>query len=354
MAHVSRAPLSRLPERNKRPGLCYAVTDDGVELPVIDVTHPAFGDLPSQPAQEQVVAEYLATMARQARLPRVLKSGVYWLMSRGSPLMRAARGASDGYLSGMNTYLIKLGPELLGAAYATRLDRAVARALPSLSARLRLRNVVALAAEALAPLLDAHPGRPLRLINIAGGPAMDSINTLLVLRREQPRLLADRTVHIHVLDVEASGAAFGQRALDALQAEGGPLHGVGAELQHERYDWRDAARLGTLAAGWHLEASIVACSSEGGLFEYGDDSTVAANLAALRDILPPETCVVGSVTRDGPCHQAMRASGLRTPTYARTAEGFSALIRTAGWRLDGVTENWMTYDVRLRRSQPRG
>jgi hypothetical protein len=32
----------RVPERHKQAGLCYAVTDDGIELPVIDVTQPAF------------------------------------------------------------------------------------------------------------------------------------------------------------------------------------------------------------------------------------------------------------------------------------------------------------------------
>lgn len=32
----------RIPEKNKRAGLSYAVTDDGLELPVMDMTHPAF------------------------------------------------------------------------------------------------------------------------------------------------------------------------------------------------------------------------------------------------------------------------------------------------------------------------
>jgi len=31
-----------IPERNKRTGVCYALTDDGLELPVVDITHPAF------------------------------------------------------------------------------------------------------------------------------------------------------------------------------------------------------------------------------------------------------------------------------------------------------------------------
>ena len=34
--------IARIPETKKKPGVCYAPTDDGVELPVIDITHPAF------------------------------------------------------------------------------------------------------------------------------------------------------------------------------------------------------------------------------------------------------------------------------------------------------------------------
>jgi hypothetical protein len=348
--NAQSGPETRLSERNKRPKVCYALTDDGVELPVIDLTNPAFSDVPSQAAQEQIAADYLKNAARQARMPRVLKGGLYWLMSLCSPLMRAARDSAGSYLSGMSTYLAKLGPENLGTAYATRLDRAVARALPSLSMRLRLRNMVALMVEALGPLLQAQPGRPLHLINIAGGPATDSVNTLLVLQRDQPRLLAGRTVHIHVLDIDASGAAFGRRALGALMAEGGPLQSVHADLQHERYDWTNSRSLAALVEGWSLERSIVACASEGGLFDYGDDQTVVSNLRTLRGLLPTDAFTVGSVTRDGPCQGAMRASGLPSPTHLRSREGFSDLISRAGWTLDRVIDNWMSYDVRLRLS----
>jgi hypothetical protein len=343
-------PKLRLPERNKRSGVCYALTDDGVELPVVDLTRQAFRVVPDQAAQELVVAGFLKHMDRQVRMPRLLRGGLYWLMSLRSPLMRAIRGAASGHLSGMATYLVKLGPENLGEAYATRIDRAVSRGLPSLSMRIRLQNMVKLTVEGLGPLLQAQPGRPLHCINIAAGPAMDSINTLLVLRSEQPSLLADRAVHIHALDIEASGAAFGRRALGALMAEEGPLKGVCADLQHQRYDWTNPRALIGLVASWGLEGSIVVCSSEGGLFDYGDDDVVISNLETLRGLLPTDAFAVGTVTRDGPCQQAMRASGVRSPTHLRSPEGFSELISRAGWRLDRVIDNWMSHDVRLRLS----
>jgi hypothetical protein len=115
---TQEGPSARVVERNKRPGVCYALTENGIELPVIDLTHPAFGDLPDRAAQEQAVREYLETMARASRTPSVLRDVVVWLMSRRSLLMRAIHDSGGSYLSGLSTYLLKLGPENLGAGYA--------------------------------------------------------------------------------------------------------------------------------------------------------------------------------------------------------------------------------------------
>ena len=76
----------RIPEKNKRAGLVYAVTDDGLELPVIDITHPAF-------ACETTEAEISAsptTGRTQKRCDRSCRS------SPGAPSRRALpRGASS-------------------------------------------------------------------------------------------------------------------------------------------------------------------------------------------------------------------------------------------------------------------
>ncbi len=340
----------RIVEHGKRPGLCYALTHNGVELPVVDITQPAFSELPDPAAQEAAVREYLATAASQARLPKVLGAVLFWLMSRRSPLMRAIRASRGSYLPGMDTYLLKLGPDNLGAGYAGRIDRLVAASVPALSVRLRLRNMAELTAEALAPGLQAHPGTPLRMVNIAGGPAMDSLNALLLLRRDHPRLLQDRPVHVHVLDLDAVGAGFGERALLALQADGGPLWGTRATFTSHRYDWAESQHLASLAGSLDLEDGIVACSSEGGLFEYGTDEVVVANLEALRRLLPPGSFMVGSVTRDSPVTHAVRAANPPQTTHPRSLEEFEALLTRAGWALDRVAENLMTLDVRLQPS----
>jgi hypothetical protein len=148
--------------------------------------------------------------------------------------------------------------------------------------------------------------------------------------------------------------AFGQRALEALRADGGPLRHVDATLAYHRYDWTESRALASLAGGWDLEHAIVAGSSEGGLFEYGGDDTVMANLEALHRVVPAEAFVVGSVTRDGPLTRAVRASGLPQTTHPRSLETFTALVERAGWTLDRMVDNLMTFDVRCRTSSGGG
>src|SRR5512141_2820440 len=145
----------RVPEARKAPGVCYALTDDGVELPVIDVTHPAFRCAPSEAELSRLTERSLDSMRRFSKLPAVPR----WVLSR-----LLSRGA----LSRLATSPLKLPPPLL-AAYARRIDRTVAQALPCVSVRLRLHRTARLVAEAIASRLSPGTTRPLALWNIAGG-----------------------------------------------------------------------------------------------------------------------------------------------------------------------------------------
>ena len=169
----------------------------------------------------------------------------------------------------MNTYLLKLGPDNLGAAYARPIDRRIAAALPVMAVRLRLADMATLLAEALGPTLESRPRHPLRLVNIAGGPAMDSLNALLVLRRDRPGALEARRIQIDVLDPDGDGPAFGARALTALRAEGGPLHGLDIQLRHVRTDWTETVPLRDLLRAARIGTAVVAGSSEGGCSSTG-------------------------------------------------------------------------------------
>jgi hypothetical protein len=328
--------VSQLLEKNKKPGVRYAFAPHGkgsdLELPIIDVTHPAFAVTMTAEEIDAEVARFLAAPQPFARLPAFLQRALLGRFLRKSLLAQGIRKSEGAFLPGLSTYLLKLGPDNLGDAYAIPIDRRIAASVPALSVRLRLQDMATLLAEALAPQLDARPGRSLRLVNIAGGPAMDSLNALILLRRDHPRTLAGRRIWIDVLDQDHDGPAFGARALAALAARGGPLAGLDANLLAIRSNWSDTGRLWDLLRGIRAEGSVAIGSSEGGLFEYGSDEEIDATLACLRDEAPGDFVMVGSVTRDDETSRRVRR-GTRHAVRPRGLEVFRPLAARSGWRI---------------------
>jgi hypothetical protein len=293
-------------EKDKKPGVSYALTTDGLELPIVDVTHPAFALTLTDEELAKRRAAYLAEPPPLSKVPAFLRGPLLRFLLRGSLLARGIAGADRGFLSGMSTYLLKLGPDNLGAAYARPIDRRIAAALPTLGVRLRLQDMADLLADALGPTLAARPGHPLRLLNIGGGPAMDSLNALILLRRDRPGVLDGRRVQIDVLDLDEAGPAFGARAAEALTGDGGALQGVDVQLRHTRASWTEMGPLRDLLRAARIETAVTAGSSEGGLFEYGTDPEIEAVLTCLYEEAPPHFVMVGSVTRADAQTERMR------------------------------------------------
>ena len=105
--------IARIPETKKKPGVCYAPTDDGVELPVIDITHPAFAlELSGEDLAKRTEA-YIREQDRWERFPSFLRAVVARYFQKHSILARGGTGADGALLSGMSTYLMKLGPDNL-------------------------------------------------------------------------------------------------------------------------------------------------------------------------------------------------------------------------------------------------
>jgi hypothetical protein len=327
--------IPRVPEPNKKPGVCYAVTDDGLELPVVDVTHAVFACTPSTAELVAITETTLRNLHRSRRMPGFLRRWV----ARRSILMRGTLDAAGTFVSGMTTYLYKLGPGNLGARYAGAIDRRLASSVTAVAIRLRLRAMARMLADDLSDALAARPGRALHLINIGGGTASDSLNALLVLRAERPEALRGRQVMIRVLDCDAAGPAFGARSLAALLAPGAPLHGLDATLEHFLFDWSAPARFGPFPAD-----AVVAGSSEGGLFEYGTDAAIHATLAALRSRMPEDFVMVGSVMRDGAIAREIARTGA-LPLRLFTPEAFATLAGRAGWKIARADENNPLYRV---------
>jgi hypothetical protein len=340
---------SRTAKRTAKPSVHYARTDEGVDLPVIDVTHPAFLLDVTDDEQRQLVAKFLGEPQPFAGMPAFVRNALYRFFLRKSVLARGIRQASGGggYLAAMSTYLLKLGPDNLAADFASPIDRRIAASLPALAVRLRLQDVARMLADALQPLVAAsagsphQPHQPLRLLNIAGGTAIDSINALLLLR--QDHALTGRRIRIDVLDVDSTGPAFGARALEALRRSGGPLEGVDVALAHTRYDWNDASALRAVLENGD---AVSAASSEGGLFEYGTDEAILANLAYLREGTARDFVLVGSVTRaDEPVERLHRSS--HAATRPRGLDAFRALAERAGWRVARAVERPFSDQVTL-------
>jgi hypothetical protein len=214
--------------------------------------------------------------------------------------------------------------------YQTPMDERFAAAPHATFMRLRTQQVATLLARHLRKELASSGSRPLHLINIAGGPAIDSLNALIILARDHPRL-RDIPVVVHVLDQEPQGAVFGANALAALRQEGGRLYSFSMEFKSVAYDWNDTAPLRLLLDELGLLGALIACSSEGGLFEYGSDAAIAANLQVLN--AAGVSCVVGSVTRSAEARRGLTGAD-RFKVIPRGLGVFEALSKQADFAID--------------------
>ena len=89
--------------------------------------------------------------------------------------------------------------------------------------------------------------------------------------------------------------------------------------------------------------------SEGGLFHYGDDSTIRLNLEALRAYSGPSFRFAGSLGIDTPENRA--AIGF-TGTAVRyfTMDAFEALARRSGWKIERCEPTLRSACVRLAKA----
>ncbi len=327
--------IPRIPEKYKQPSVCYAVTDDGVELPVIDVTNPIFAEHASQQELAALVDDFLQFQKSPAWFRR--------FFNQRSIALRGVESASGKFLGGMTTYVAKLGPTVLGKGYAGFIDRKVAGAIGSVSFRIRLQDTAHLIADGLALLLAAKSSSAIHLLNLGGGPALDSLNALILIQKEHPDWLSRRQICIHILDLDGAGPSFGKRALASLLSEGAPLHGLTVSVDYVKYDWTNVSELQKLVAGIGADAIVIG-SSEGGLFEYGSNETIAENLKVLRDGTPADFVIVGSIVRNMAVSRSLQATS-KMALRIFELEDFRAWVEKAGWVIERVTDSNPVYQV---------
>lgn len=330
----------------KRPGMYYALTMDGLELPVIDITNPAFDPAISRDELEGKINDFTEQQKKQAKIPRLIQWIFLRIYLRNSALAKAIMGIKDKYLGGMHTYMMKLGSGNLVPGFNGKIDRMIADSLPSFAMRLRMAGLARFLADGLYEALKNDEKKPLCFVNIGGGLSPDTLNAMLLLQKEHPGLLSKRKVTITVLDLEEAGPFFGNNALKALQVPGAPLEKVDAVLKYSRYDWKQPEALAGIFGIRVTAGSIVAISSEGGLFEYGDDYTVISNLTALAKLAGRGAVFAGSVTRDeGPIKLLKQTSSV--PTVQRNLKDLEKILLGAGWELKNIEQGVFSNNVLL-------
>lgn len=327
-------------------GVAMARTREGHELPVIDVTDPRFA-VPDDPAATRALYDAFIDGERSRhRIPKFIMRMLLCSAARKSRLVRALISSDAGYLDGMTTYVMKLGVDQLVAPYDSPMDRRVAASPHVTLMRLRMQQIARLLAGGLVEHLAGAAGAPLHLINIGGGPALDSVNALVLLCRDRADLMR-RPVVVHVLDSSQDGPFFGANALAALRADGRALHGLDAAWQRHDYDWNAPAALADLVRDLARAGCVIAASSEGALFEYGSDDAIVANLEALRVDGAGARLVAGSVTRSDEVRRRMIAM-TRIRLIPRGLDGFTPLATRAGFAIAQVEQAWLSHQVLLR------
>lgn len=334
------------PEANKKEGVSYAYTEDGLELPIVDITHDAFA-IDIESAQLAALAEAAKSERKMAaKIPTEVQHNA----AARSIIMRGIIAAAGGVLGGITTYLLKLGPDNLGNGYAGPIDRQLAGGFNAVTMRMRLQETAQLLASGLLSLVEETNDRPIHLVNLGGGTAPDSINALIVLQQTcDTGLLHHSRVMLHVFDIDTAAATFGSRALNALSEVGAPLEHVRAVFNHVNYDWNNAEYLSKHLSEFRVSDGTVAVSTEGGLFEYGSDKAIQENLYALRENTPGDAFVVGSVIRDDDLTRELLTTTSITIRMMEL-EAFSSLVDAAGWKVERVMrDNPLYYVVRLRK-----
>lgn len=313
----------------RNEGVALARTSGGYLLPVLDVTHPRFAMADDEAGLAELNAEFMRSERHRRLIPGFLMRMAMKSAVKRSRLVNAIFGDDVTFLDGISTYAVKLGPRNLLPPFDAPMDRKFAGAPHILYLRLRTQQIAKLLADGLARQLSPSDDTPLHMVNIAGGPSIDSLNALILTARSRPELLR-RPVTVHVFDLHSEGVFFGKNALAALQEDGGPLCGFDIGLTHVRYDWNDVSALKTLMEGLAAAGAHIVASSEGGLFEYGSDDAIVANLSALHANGSGARFVAGSVTRGVAERQGFTGAD-RFSLIPRGLAVFEPLARRAGY-----------------------
>ncbi len=337
------------PVKSKIPGLSYAFTLNGVELPVLDITHPYFVSCTDEKILNKLLPYVQKNAEKNAEKFNKIPAFIKRFFIKHSFAMAELVEVKDqkAFASGITTLMIKLGPKLIGKGKKRFLDRQVNKGFGSLVIRMRARDISNCQAEALMPLLIESPGKDICFINIAGGSASDNINALFLIQKENPALLKDRKIEINVLDIDTFGPAFAERSITALKAPGGRFNGLNISFRHIHYDWNNTEKLAELLS--ERKEWLQVCSSEGGLFEYCSDEVIIRNLDTLYSHSNDKTIIAGTLLQDVKEIDAGMVAALKISTNMAPRllgiNGLKNILKDNKWKIGTIIEGNPRYLV---------
>lgn len=270
---------------NQDQRIPYAVFEDDIQLPILDITHPLFNASIDEQAYHVSCLKSARSIESLKKMPGFIRN-IFVKMSN----------VDNSYLSGMRTLLYKLGPNLSRGIKLGFRDKWAVKQTSFMGLRIRVRDLCRLQSKLLQTQLKQFPERNLCFFNIAGGAATDSINTLILIQEADAEVLKGRKIEINILDIDIYGPNFAKRCIDVLKQPGERFHGLDITLNIIHYDWSQSEALRKMSlerSGW-----IQLCSSEGGLFEYGSDSDIIKNLNHFFANSPMDARVTGSLLFD--------------------------------------------------------
>lgn len=313
---------------NKSRQMPYADFEQGIKLPILDITHPLF----NASIDEQ---EYHLSCLKSSKSIESLKKMPGFIKK----MFVKKSNVENSYLNGMRTLLYKLGPDLSRGMKLGFRDKWAVKQTTFMGLRIRLRDLCRRQSKILLPQLKQFPERNLCFFNIAGGAATDSINTLILIQEADPQLLKGRKIEINILDIDTYGPNFAKRCVDVLKQPGERFQGLDLTLNIIHYDWSQPEALQKIT----LERSewIQICSSEGGLFEYGSDEEIIKNLNHFFANSPADARVTGSMIFDkahiNPGYLGF-TEFIGVHIQYLGLEGLQRILSQTSWVLEGSSE----------------
>ena len=342
--------------KNKIPELSYAFTLNGVELPVLDITHPYFVSCTDEKILQKLLPYVEKNAEKNAEKFNKIPTFIKRFLSKRSFAMAELLQVEgeNSFASGITTLMMKLGPRLIGKGRKRFWDRQVNKGFGALVIRMRVRDISKCQKMELIPLLQKSPEKNLCFINIAGGAASDSINTLILILKENPALLKGRKIEINVLDVDTFGPGFAERSITALKAPGKIFHELNITFRHIHYDWNNPEKLTELLSERNEWLQI--CSSEGGLFEYCSDEVIIHNLNTIYYNSTGDIVIVGTLLHDAETIDAGMLAALKISTGIKPRflgiNGLKSITGSDKWKINNIIEGNPRYLIFSLKREP--